>query len=280
MSYFASVKIKDTSNVPQGILIKNNTLTSRDYLIAVSEGDVAQHTIFSKLGYAPAAPTNTSDVYGTSGTYIFPATAQQMEVISSSTNDNATGTGAKTVRIYYLKSDYTEATTDVILTGTVGVLTGVSDIFRVNNFRVIDFGTGATAYTSIGNIDIRNKTTTAIIYSRIIAGQSRARNSIYTVPHGKTLFITSLACGVTKASSTGNTCIFTLRANYDDKLPGLLTAGLFFMPFAELNLVDQMYTREFHTPIKFVAHTDIKISANCGQSATILTSSIRGWLEY
>jgi len=279
MSNFGAIKIIDSAGIARGLLMENNTLTSRDYLIAVGEGDVANHAQFSKLGYSPLAPTGPSDVYGNSLSYVFPVAAQQMECISSSAQDLAAGSGAKTIRIYYLKSDYTEATTDVILTGTAGVLTSVSDIFRINNVRVLDFGATTTLYQAAGKIDVRNKTVTTIIYSCIVAGHTRARNSIYTVPDGKTLFLTSMACGVTKASTTGNTCTFTLRATYDDKLPGLLTAGLFFMPYAELNLVDQMYTREFHVPLVFIAHTDIKISANCGQSSTILTSSIRGWLE-
>ena len=253
--------------------------TVKDILIAISQGEIAGKTLWSKLGYAPLAPTGVSDVYGHNLSYVFPAAAQQMECISSSVQDLAAGSGAKTIRIYYLKSDYTEATTDVILTGTAGVLTSVSDIFRINNVRVLDFGATTTLYQAAGKIDVRNKTSTTIIYSCIVAGQTRARNSIYTVPFGKTLYVTSLACGVTKASTTGNTCTFTLRTNWDDKLPGLLTAGLFFMPYAEMNLVDQMYTREFHIPLKFIATQDIKVSANCGQSSTILTSSTRGWLE-
>lgn len=273
------VKIVDSAGNSQGLLMENNCITTRDYLIGVGEGDIPDHAQFSKLGYSPLAPSGASDVTGHSLSYVFPAAAQQMEAISSSVQDLAAGSGVKTIRIYYLKNDYTEATTDVIMNGTSGVLTGVSDIFRINNVRVIDFGATSTLYQAAGKIDIRNKTTTTLIYSCINIGNTRARNSIYTVPEGHTLFITSFACGVSKGSTTGNACVFTLRATYDDKLPGLLTAGLFFMPYAEFNLVDQMYTREFHVPLVFSEHTDMKVSANCGQSSTILTSSMRGWLE-
>jgi hypothetical protein len=278
MSNFGAIKIIDSAGVPQGLLMENNTLTSRDYLIGIGEGDIPNHTLFSKIGYSPLAPAGVSDVYGHSLSYVFPAAAQQMECISSSVQDLAAGSGAKTIRIYYLKDDYTEATTDVVLTGTAGVLTGVSDIFRIQNVRILDFGATTVLYQSAGKIDVRNKTTTTIIYSCITAGNTRARNSIYTVPEGHTLYLTSFACGVSK-NTTGNSCVFTLRANYDDKLPGPLTAGLFFMPYAELNLVDSMATREFHIPLVFPEHTDIKVSANSGQAATILTSSMRGWLE-
>jgi hypothetical protein len=274
-----AVKLIDTNGAEQGVLMEDGAITVRDYLIGIAEGDVANHALFSKLGYSSAAPSGISDVYAANIAYIFPAAAQQMEVVSSSAQDAAAGSGVKTIRIYYLKNDYTEATVDVVLTGTTPLNTSVSDIFRINNVRVIDFGAATTAYQAAGNIDIRNKVSAAIIYSRIALNQTRARNSIYTVPHGKTLYITSFAAGVSKGGSASIGGIITLKATYDDKLSSLLTAGLFFMPYAELNLIDQMYTREFHAPLKFTAHTDIKVSINASQAATVVTSSIRGWLE-
>jgi hypothetical protein len=201
-----------------------------------------------------------------------------MECISSSDQDAAAGTGAKTVRIYYLKSDYTEATTDVILTGQTAVATSVTDIFRVNNFRILDFGSGGTNYKAAGNIDVRHVNDTPI-YSRILTGQTRARNSIYTVPENKTLYVVNMAIGTTKASTTGTVATFTLRATYDDKTSALLQPGLFFMPYAELNHQDGSFVREFDLPLHFPEHTDIKVSVICGQSATICTTSTRGWLE-
>lgn len=280
MSYFKAIKWEDTLGVSNAFknIDGKPRISSTDYLFDIAEGNVPNHSQFQKLGYSPLAPSGVSDVNCNNASYVFPAAAQQMECISSSAQDLAAGSGAKTIRIYYLKNDYTEATTDVILNGTTGVLTSVSDIFRVQHVRILDFGATNALYVAAGKINVRNKTTTTIIYGTIAAGNTAGRDSNYTIPEGHTLYITSFACGVAKAT-VGNSCMFTLRANYDDKLPGVLTPGLFFMPYAELNLVDSMATREFHTPLVFPEHTDIKVSAISGQASTILTSSMRGWIE-
>jgi hypothetical protein len=257
----------------------NPQILSQDYFLGIAEGDVSGHSLFSKIGYTAGCTTTETDVWVGATAYQFPASAMQMEVVSSSANDASTSTGVGKVRIYYLKDDYTEATTDVWTNGTTPVATTVNDIYRVNNFRVVSFGATTQTYKAIGKIDVRHVVTDASVYSSIAIGQTRARNSVYTVPHGKTLYITSMAVGFTKTSTTGNPGIATLRATYDDKANSLLTAGLFFMPYAEINHQDGMYSREFHVPLRFPAHTDLKVSVLCNQSATVATSSIRGWLE-
>ena len=256
---------------------------AQNYLHALAEGDIAGHSIFSKLGYLGSGSTSEQDVFGYGGVYTFPASAGNVSVVSSNDNDGKTNgaacTGVRVVTIHYLDGSYVEKTLDVTLNGTTVVDTTVGDIFRINNFRVKSFGSGTTTYKPIGNLDIHKVGTATEVYSRILLGNTRARNSVYTVPNGKTIYITSMAVGCTKGSTTGNTAVFTLRATYDDKAASLLTAGKFFMPYAEINHMDGQVTREFHIPLKFVAHTDIKVSVLCGQSATICTSSIRGWLE-
>jgi hypothetical protein len=277
------VKIIDTAGVPRGVLMEDGAITSRDYLIAISEGDIATHTLFSKLGYLATGTTTEQDMYPYGGVYPFKASAGNVDVLSSSDNDGKTSgaacTGVRVVTIYYLTAAYAEKTVDVTLNGTTAVSTTVGDIFRVNNFRVKSFGSGTTTYKAIGTIACTEVGAATTVLAQIGIGYTRGRGGIYTVPVDKSLYITSMAVGVTKGSTAGNSAMFTLRATYDEKLATLLTAGKFFMPFAEMNHMDGQTTREFHIPIKFIAGTDIKVSVLCGQSSTICTSSIRGWLE-
>lgn len=269
------VKLVDTNNTAQGVLMESGSLTERNYLQAISEGDIAGHSPYSKMAYSPAQTTTEGDIWGLNTSYVFPTTAIQMAVVSTSANDTSAGTGARTVRIWYLKSDYSEATTDVILNGTTPVNTSVSDIFRVNNFRILTTGTG---YKAAGNISLTS-VGGATSYSVILTGFTRARNSIYTVPLGKTYYITSINVGCTKTSSSGVVALITLRATYDNLTGTALTPGLFFMPYAEFNIQDGSFVRQFEEPMKFIAGTDIKFSCTAGQSATVVTSVMRGWLE-
>jgi hypothetical protein len=288
VSYFEEVmaKIYDVaSGTYKGLTFNAEApqVCAQDYLQAIGEGDVAGHSLFSKLGYLGTATTTEQDIFPYGGTYVFPATATDVSVVSSNDNDGKTGgaacTGVRIITIHYLDGSYVEKSVDVTLNGTTAVNTTTGDIFRVNGFAVKSFGSGTTTYKAIGNIDVHKVGTATEVYSRIAVGNTRCRCSAYTVPNGKTLYVTSLSVGVTKTAVPGSSGVFTLRATWDATSSTALTAGKFFMPYAEINHVDGYTVRNLEVPIKFPAHTDIKVSALCGQIATVCTASYRGWLE-
>lgn len=263
----------DSNGVAQGILMENNCITTRDYYTAIAHGDVPGHTPFRILAAATIG-TAGGEVWSPASAYVFPTAAAQMRVVSSSINDTALGSGVRTIRIFYLDGTYAEKTTDVILSGTTPVNTTATDIFRVNRVRTLTTGGGNAA---AGNIDVYNLTT-ATVYSTIVAGYTISRTGIFTVPLGKTLYVDSFACGSLKAAS-GTATTFTLRVNYDDITGQQLTAGLLFVPAAELAVQDGTTEKTFHLPLKVPATTDIKIYALPLQVATICTGALRGWLE-
>jgi hypothetical protein len=105
--------------------------------------------------------------------------------------DSSAATGAMAVKIEYLDDAFAEKSEIVILNTTTYVDTVNSDLYRINSFRVIACGTKATpTYAAVGNITLRGNVTTTT-YSYITAGYTRARNVMYTVPAGKTLYIVS-----------------------------------------------------------------------------------------
>ena len=89
MSIFGAVKLIDTTGAAQGVLIENNCPTTRDYLIGVAEGDVAQHTRWGKLGYTPTATVAQSDIQSQGGLYVFPTAATAMAVIGAAADDGS-----------------------------------------------------------------------------------------------------------------------------------------------------------------------------------------------
>ena len=81
-------------------------------------------TPFYKLGYGISTGTSPFTVCEMAKQYIWPISAQQMEVVSTdNTNDKAGGTGVQTVCIAYLDSALVEKTTTVIMNGTTAVPT-------------------------------------------------------------------------------------------------------------------------------------------------------------
>ena len=89
MSIFGAVKLIDTTGAAQGVLIENNCPTMRDYLIGVAEGDVTNHTRFSKFGYTPSATVAQSDIISQGGLYVFPTAATAMAVIGAAGDDGS-----------------------------------------------------------------------------------------------------------------------------------------------------------------------------------------------
>ena len=79
----------------------SRTLT-RDFYLEVAKGNIPGHTHVNKFGHNAAVATGPEDVWAGGGIYAFyPITAQAMEISSSEAEDNdATGTGAKTVMVF------------------------------------------------------------------------------------------------------------------------------------------------------------------------------------
>jgi hypothetical protein len=265
----------------KSVILTDNPLTvdkklrvsSVPYGYDVAEGQISGHSTLFKTGYQATVNNVEVDLWPVLGSYVFPTTEMQMEFTSSSANDTTDGTGARTVKIWYLTSGFVEKTETITLSGTGVAQTTATDIYRVNAFRVMTAGTLGCA---AGNIDLRHLSNTPI-YSRILAGNTRARNSIYTVPVGKTLYITQITYSVGHASG-GRYARFTLRAKYDDFAAAL---ALIFYPYHEIGLQDNAISINMDFPIKFPAGTDIKISviSDASNADAICTGAYRGWLE-
>lgn len=279
------VRLFDENGNLAGLKQINNKLrvSSMPYLYDISEGNVPGHSEFEQFGYNADIDTAVEDVWSVGGSYVFPAAAQQLELVSTSIEDDpdkgagVPGTGIHTVTIYYLTNDFTEKSEDVNLNGTGVVTTAGSDIFRINSVRAKACGTGGAA---AGVISIRNLADTPV-YSQIEVGNTRSRNAIYTVPKAKILYIASMSGGIGYASTAANpsnSVLLTIRAKYDH-LAGALRS--FFLPHAEIQVGSGAGTvyRPFEIPLKFIAGVDIKVSAICAANNGSISCGLRGWLE-
>lgn len=256
--------VKHISNKPR--------VSSMPYLYDIAEGNVSDHVAWSKIGYNDNIGSTQETMWSYSSEYVFPTVAGQMEVVSSDANDNGGGTGARTVRIGYLKSDYSESSVTLTLSGLTPVATGAShaDIWRINSFRVETTGTGLAP---AGNLTLRNAGG-ATVYSYIRQGKTRDRACFYTVPIGKTLYVTSIAF-----SGVGTKyLVFTTHANLEQATGAILQRGLFH-PFSEVALLNSSYTKVLEMPTKLPATVDLKVSVVAEDAGSLATCHLRGWLE-
>jgi hypothetical protein len=230
---------------------------------------------WEKLGYNPDIKNVEEDLWSYGGVYTFPAAATKMDLVSSDAADdgNPVGTGARTVTIYGLLADKTEASETLTMNGTAAVQTA-NTYLRINNMRVATVG---AINAPVGNLTLSETGGTTYRYGYIRAGFTRQRNCIYTVPTGKTLYITSSVYSAVTGAS-GHWTRFTLRATYDDKSDTLLPAG-FYMPYTELSIVESSFTKSYENPLRFIAGTDLKVSAICDATVVMLSQCVlRGYL--
>jgi hypothetical protein len=278
------VVLNDELGVPYGVKhIQNKPrVSAMPYTYDIAEGNVTDHRAWSKIGFHAVIDTTELEMMpwaraaaGYGWKYPFPTGALTMTIISDSAEDDAdktpaAGLGAYTVRVYYLTTGFVEKNVLVTMNGT-GAVQIATDIYRIQNARVESAGASKCA---VGNLRIA--TATPLTYGYISATKTRMRQCVWTVPTGKTLYITQIAfsCAQQAASKYVR---FTTRANFDNLSGSVLERGL-FMPFNEVALNNTGYTRELNPPTKLPATVDLMVSA-ISDSAAVGTCSLRGWLE-
>jgi hypothetical protein len=257
-------------------------VSAMPYTYDIAEGNAPGHATWSKIGFHAAISTSELDMMpwaavggGLGWTYPFPAGALTMTIVSSSANDDpaavgpASPTGAWTVTVYYLNASFEEKSKTVTMVGVTPV-TIAADMYRVQNARI---ATAGTANAAVGNLTIASGGQT---YGYISATKTRMRQCVWTVPLGKTLYVTQIAFSCSDQAA-GKFVRFTTRANYDDKSGVVLQRGL-FMPFNEVTLNNTSMNRDLNPPTKLPATTDLKVSA-ISNSAAAGTCTLRGWIE-
>ena len=151
----------------------------------------------------------------------------------------------------------------------------VATMLRINSFRIISVG---TAGACVGSLTLE-AVVGGVDYSYITAGFTRARNNMYTVPLGKTLYVNMWQVG---ASTNNDAKVQTARimtmANREPTT-GFLTNELFYA-YTEMLVTNENSGIYFPIPTKLPAKTDIKVRAIglTGFSGSV-TSVLRGWTE-
>lgn len=246
----------------------------------IARGQIPGSKHFLALGVVSGVVNSFVDLWGGGDGYVFPTSAMQMEVVSSSAQDKGTaapGTGIRTIRIHYLDQYYQEQMEDVTLNGTNAVATVATDMYRINQIHALTVGTNAKA---VGTIDIRNATNHTTIYRRIPIGYTSSMDAVYTIPDGYTGYIEHWHFGAGPSASTksawvqGRLCATVTPCTYD------VTTGIFF-PQDTLFTSGGSAEGNFAVPLKVPERADIKISliADAADTNASAAGRFSGWLE-
>jgi len=174
-------------------------------------------SVVHKFGRSDAVNTTLAPIT-LSEYYAVPTNATALEVVSTSTDDAAGGSGARQVLIQGLGADWLEQTELVNLNGTTAV-DSTQTWLRVYRAYVTESGTYATqsASSHAGNISIRvdgGGQEWALIAVEDSFGKGQTEIAVYTVPSNKIAYVSSIALEVegTKAVNF----LFFQRPNCDD----------------------------------------------------------------
>lgn len=134
---------------------------------------------------ATAVSTDYGDVWEGGGNLAYPASAELLEVVSTSADDNAAGTGARTVQVIGLDANYLEVEETVLLNGLTTVVTAQLYL-RVNGFRVVTAGSGGAV---AGELTLQASPGGAVRSVISSPSYNTALSSHFTVPAAKTGYI-------------------------------------------------------------------------------------------
>lgn len=169
----------------------------RDYFIDASLGLIPGVSTVYQLGINPDIDAGPADVWSGGGLYPWMTGATSLEVVSSSANDTASGTGARTVTLNGLNASYVEVSQTITLNGTTAVAIP-TQLFRINSMTIATAGSGQV---NAGDITVRDAGAGAT-RALMDAGFGSLRQSQYTVPAGKTLLVSTASHAINRPSST------------------------------------------------------------------------------
>lgn len=157
--------------------------------LQVARGQIQGHRNVTVFGFNPDVDTSQVSVWPLPSLITFPAAALQMTVSSTSANDTAAGTGARTVVVQGVDANYNEVAETVTLNGQTAVTMSAS-LLRVNYAYVATAGSGNSA---AGDIYIGTGTVTAGVpattYDIIKFDYNVTTTGSYTVPAGYTAYV-------------------------------------------------------------------------------------------
>lgn len=258
------LRIQSGTNTLSG----NPTVRQADnYFGEVALGSISGRSVVNKFGHTENVTTDLTDIWNDGGIYVFPSSATTMTLSSTDANDTIAGTGARTVEIQGLDTNYSQISETLEMDGLNGV-TSDKSYLRVYRMKVMAAGT--TGWNE-GNIYLGTGAITdgipAVIHAEItidagagVEGENQTLMAIYTVPAGKTGLIWNLDVATS--------------------LDKPVEVWLKVRPFGEVfqtKIRTELIKNHDHTtkkfPIKVTEKSDIRVSARTDTQTTDLSAS-------
>ena len=234
--------------------------TSEPFELQVARGQISFHKSVFKFGFNPDIDNSLETIWAQGGLYSYLSSATTLYISSSSTADDAAGTGARTATVSGLDANYDEVSVTVDLDGQNGVQLGsASNWIRVFRVTVDTAGSGGqnAGVIYVGDEASPSSGVPSNKYATVAVGDNQTLMALWTVPRGYTAYL--LQTDVTTATTQNNkyaTVHFVAREN-----------GGVFQVKDKFVKSESSHHQQYHIPLKFEEKTDLEFRV-LGDSAS------------
>jgi len=247
----------------QGQPLLRTTGSSYDWTINISAGAVDGTSYIEKFGMNADVDSNKETIWDGGGIYSYISTAETVAVTSTLGTDSAAGTGARTVEIQGLDADYNV----VLETLTVGGSTSTTEFIRIFRAKVVTAGSNGI---NEGTISITSSDTSTVLAQIGVdgtgsnaAGRGQTFMALYTVPAGKTAYLTQWTVGAGKQNT--DAVAFILSRPFDGN--GAWNSKDIITVSATT------YAKDYKIPLQFTEKTDIEVRAYSTTNNSLVSST-------
>ena len=233
-------------------MTNSSSLYSAPWDLQVSRGKVPGVIQVNVFGYSNNVTNSVWSPLWEDGAFEFPASAQSMNVSSTSSLDNS----SSQITINGLDSNFNPIVEVVTMNGTSNVVTSNS-FYRINSVFLTKPATGQN--TNIGTITVKNGVGTS--HAQINPGIGKMQNGWYTVPANNSFYVTgiNIFTGETKQGATPTW--FYFRAITTNNISGITST-----------LLQTSFQNEYKVtrtqPFKYGEKTDIQWQFYSSDSGT------------
>lgn len=234
------------------------------WTINISAGLVDGYSYVEKFGMNTDVDSNKETIWDGGDIYTYISTAETVAVTSSQpSKDNSTGTGARTVEVQGLNSAY-EVVTETL---TVGGAASTTEFLRV--FRAVVITAGSSGVNE-GTVSITSSDTSTVLAQIGVdgsganaAGRGQTFMALYTVPAGKTAYLTQWTVGAGKQNT--DAVAFILSKEFDGN--GAWNSKDIITVSATT------YSKNYTVPLQFTEKTDIEVRAYSTTNNSLVSST-------
>jgi len=233
--------------------------------VSIRRGIVPKFSCEHKFGANLTVGNSPEFIWTLGGNYTFLSAASTLRVAAGNANDDSAGSGARQITISGLDSSFNEITETVSLNGTFASDPTTNSFIRVNRVFVSQMGTSHSG--NVGEITIES-TAGSVTVAHIDAQQGQSEQMIYTVPAGKTAYITQTNVYV---SSNQDASVVLYRKDNADETVAPYSARRVVLSFSEVS--GQATQPEPTTLGPFNEKTDIWMVGEASTTAAITANA-------